>query len=118
SVSHGNDLHLGGRWRRRDSHDPQEPGPAARVLGVAGAAAVGHYAPRESQVSRGAQDPAGKWWACVVSTRRIICRFALSNSGTVIIHVPGALRAYCGGAEQLETSALTIRAGVSRLAPD
>jgi molybdopterin converting factor small subunit len=39
----------------------------------------------------------------------------LSNLRTVIIHVPGALRAYCGGAEQLQTSAQTVRAALDDL---
>jgi sulfur-carrier protein len=33
----------------------------------------------------------------------------------VIIHVPGALRAYCGGSDQLYTSALTVRAALDDL---
>jgi molybdopterin synthase sulfur carrier subunit len=35
--------------------------------------------------------------------------------GTVAIHVPGALRAYCGGAEELQTSARTVRAALEDL---
>jgi molybdopterin synthase sulfur carrier subunit len=39
----------------------------------------------------------------------------LSHSQTVIIHVPGALRVYCGGADQLHTSAPTVRAALDDL---
>ena len=39
----------------------------------------------------------------------------MGNLGTVIIHVPGALRTYCGGAEELQTSARTVRAALDDL---
>jgi molybdopterin synthase sulfur carrier subunit len=39
----------------------------------------------------------------------------LNNVETVTIHVPGALRAYCGGAEQLQTSARTVRSALDDL---
>jgi len=39
----------------------------------------------------------------------------LSIVEAVTIHVPGALRAYCGGAEQLQTSARTVRAALDEL---
>ena len=35
--------------------------------------------------------------------------------GTAIIHVPGALRTYCGGADQLHTAARTVRAALEDL---
>ena len=34
---------------------------------------------------------------------------------TIIIHVPGPLRAYCAGAEQLSISAHTVRAALEEL---
>ena len=34
---------------------------------------------------------------------------------TITIHVPGPLRAYCGGAVQLTISALTVRAALADL---
>ena len=34
---------------------------------------------------------------------------------SITIHVPGALRAYCGGAEELLTSAVTVRAALDDL---
>jgi len=39
----------------------------------------------------------------------------LSSLKTITIHVPGALRAYCGGAEQLLTAAGTVRAALDDL---
>jgi sulfur-carrier protein len=39
----------------------------------------------------------------------------LSSLETVTIHVLGALRTYCGGAEQLQTSARTVRAALEDL---
>jgi len=39
----------------------------------------------------------------------------LSSLETVTIHVLGALRTYCGGAEQLQTSAPTVRAALEDL---
>ena len=34
---------------------------------------------------------------------------------SVTIHVPGALRGYCGGVDQLQTSAQTVRAALEDL---
>ena len=39
----------------------------------------------------------------------------MNKLGTVTIHVPGALRAYCGGAVELQTSARTVRAALEDL---
>jgi sulfur-carrier protein len=39
----------------------------------------------------------------------------LSHPETVTIHVPGALRTYCGGSEELHTSARTVRAALEDL---
>jgi molybdopterin synthase sulfur carrier subunit len=39
----------------------------------------------------------------------------LSSLETVTIHVLGALRTYCGGVEQLRTSARTVRAALEDL---
>ena len=53
--------------------------------------------------------------ACVVQTPRIICCFILNAVETVTIHVPGQLRAYCGGAEELQTSARRVRVALEAL---
>ncbi len=37
-------------------------------------------------------------------------RLTLSQRPTIVVHVPGPLRAYCAGVEQLEMSAHTVRA--------
>ena len=39
----------------------------------------------------------------------------MSSSDTVTIHLLGQLRAYCGGSEQLRTSAPTVRAALEDL---
>jgi molybdopterin converting factor small subunit len=39
----------------------------------------------------------------------------LNHLETVTIHVPGALRTYCDGVEELQTSARTVRAALEDL---
>ena len=52
---------------------------------------------------------------CVVPTWTDNLSLVLNKLETVTIHVPGALRTYCGGAEQLQTSARTVRAALDEL---
>ena len=39
----------------------------------------------------------------------------MSSLPSIVVHIPGALRPYCGGAEQLSISAATVRAALEEL---
>ena len=52
---------------------------------------------------------------CLIPTPPDNLSSILSSLETVTIHVLGVLRTYCGGAEQLHTSARTVRAALDDL---
>ena len=60
--------------------------------------------------------PLTRRYGCVIPTANDSLRLTLVGpTSTITIHVPGPLRAYCGGAAQLSISAHTVRAALEEL---